>query len=543
MERVRFYARVCAAQAKRVAKARAQCRAKAFRRETCEKKISCRSVHRKYTNVQQFFHSLTRPTAHTTLGRRLFWPLPAVTEVMDIRRTAVAVLAAALLLSVHAAAADDPVLLRVFLADGTSLVSYGEPARVGDRVIFSMPTATGPNPPLHLVNLPIARVDWDRTSRYTATVQGKRYLETQADADYAALSNDVAATLNEVVATADPRERLAIVERARKALAEWPQNHYNYRQAEVKQMLAMLDEAIADLEAATGRRGQFTLTLSAFADPVSTAPEPPLPPPTPREAIEQVLLAARSVDSAAERTSLLTTAVAAIDRDKDTVPAAWAATTKADTQAQVRAELDTDRRYRSLTNRMMAIADMQARMADVPALLRLLDSIPRRDAGLGNRRPDAVAALVSAVEAKLDAARQLQLARDRFALRVPVLRQYRQAIETPMLLFAQIKPALEAVKALSGSTPEALELMQRNVARILSLAAAIAPPQEAAAAHALLVSATQLAGNAAQIRREATLAGDMPRAWDASSAAAGALMLGAKARTDIQTSLRLPQLR
>src|SRR5262249_26772866 len=99
MERVRFYARVCAAQAKRVAKARAQCRAKAFRRETCEKKISCRSVHRKYTNVQQFFHSLTRPTAHTTLGRRLFWPLPAVTEVMDIRRTAVAVLAAALLLS------------------------------------------------------------------------------------------------------------------------------------------------------------------------------------------------------------------------------------------------------------------------------------------------------------------------------------------------------------------------------------------------------------------------------------------------------------
>ena len=34
----------------------------------------------------------------------------------------------------------------------------------------------------------------------------------------------------------------------------------------------------------------------------------------------------------------------------------------------------------------------------------------------------------------------------------------------------------------------------------------------------------------AQIRREAVLAGDMTRAWDASSAAAGALMLGAKAR-------------
>jgi hypothetical protein len=52
----------------------------------------------------------------------------------------------------------------------------------------------------------------------------------------------------------------------------------------------------------------------------------------------------------------------------------------------------------------------------------------------------------------------------------------------------------------------------------------------------------QLAGNAAQIRREAALAGDMARAWDASSAAAGALMLGAKARTDILAALRLPQL-
>ena len=79
---------------------------------------------------------------------------------------------------VSAAAADeDATLLRVFLRDGTSLVSYGEPARVGDRVVFSMPTAAGPNPPLHLVNLPVARVDWDRTSRYTTTAQGKRYLQ------------------------------------------------------------------------------------------------------------------------------------------------------------------------------------------------------------------------------------------------------------------------------------------------------------------------------------------------------------------------------
>ena len=62
-----------------------------------------------------------------------------------------------------------------------------------------------------------------------------------------------------------------------------------------------------------------------------------------------------------------------------------------------------------------------------------------------------------------------------------------------------------------------------------SSSSGIAPPEELAASHALLVSAVQLAGQSPrQIRREAALASDMTRAWDASSAAAGALMLGGK---------------
>jgi hypothetical protein len=454
---------------------------------------------------------------------------------------AAAIVAVALLIPISAGAADDVTLLRVFLTDGSSLVSYGEPARAGNRVVFSMPTATTPNPPLHLVNLPIARVDWERTSRYAANARASHYVQTQADSDYAQLSNDVAATLSDVARATDPAQRLAIVERARTTLAEWPQNHYNYRQAEVRQMLSMLDEAIADLQAATGR-GRFNLTLSAFVDPPAMV-EPLLPPPTPKEAIEQVLVAARVADSAAERTSLLSSAVAAIDRDKASLPAEWAASTRTETQTAVKAELRFDRLYQSLTTRTMALADRRARVADVRGLERLLRVIPQRDVALGGKRPDAVNSLVTAVQAKLDAARQLRLARDRFALRAPVLARYRLAIRTPMTLFHQLRPSLEAVKTLSGSTPATLVTMQRSVARILDLAAAIAPPEEMAAAHALLISATQLAGNAAQIRREATLAGDMARAWDASSAAAGALMLGARARTDIQTLLRPPQIR
>jgi hypothetical protein len=192
---------------------------------------------------------------------------------------------------------------------------------------------------------------------------------------------------------------------------------------------------------------------------------------------------------------------------------------------------------------MVRLADHRARAADVKSLAWLLTRIRARDTALGARRPEAVGALIAEVEAKLDAARQLHLARERWALRAPKLKSYRLAIRAPMDLFSRLKPPLEDIKALSGSPPGALAAMQRSAARIAKLVAAVAPPEELVGAHALLLSAVQLAGNAAQIRREAALAGDMTRAWDASSAAAGALMLGAKARTDILFVLRLPQLR
>ena len=388
----------------------------------------------------------------------------------------------------------------------------------------------------------MARVDWERTSRYAATARASHYIETQAENDYAALSNDVASTLNEVAMTAEPSQRLAIVQRARQTLADWPQTHFNYRAAEVRQLLGMLDEAIADLQASRSP-GRFALTLSAFTDPPAIV-EPLLPPPaTPRDAIEQVLTAARSVDMSAERTSLLATAVAAIDRNRADLPSAWAAETRRDAQLQIASELRLNRSYQSLSARMMALASWRAKRADVRGVERVLNVIQQRDAALGNKRPDAVNSLIDAVQAKLDAARQLQLARDRYALRAPMLAQYRAAIGAPMELFAQLKPSLESVKELSGSGPSTLVTLHLIASRIVQRASAIHPPEELAAAHALLISAAQLAATAATIRREAALAGSMTRAWDASSAAAGALMLGARARTDIQSLLKPPQLR
>ena len=110
-------------------------------------------------------------------------------------RLAAALCAACWLLSAqHAPAADEATLVRVFLKDGKSLVSFGEPTLVNDRVVFSMPTTTTPNPALHLVDVPLANVDWERTTRYATAARASHYLQYQAAADYASLSSDIATT-------------------------------------------------------------------------------------------------------------------------------------------------------------------------------------------------------------------------------------------------------------------------------------------------------------------------------------------------------------
>ncbi|HMD36652.1 MAG TPA: hypothetical protein VKH42_16880 [Vicinamibacterales bacterium] len=442
--------------------------------------------------------------------------------------------------SAQSAPSDDVALLRVFLTDGRSLVSFGEPARVGGRIVFSMPSSAVPGGPLELVNLSADRVDWIRTDRYAETIRARRYMETQAENDYTQLSNEVAQALNDVAVSHDPARRLAVVETARRKLADWPARHYHYREGEVLQMLGLLDEAIADLRASTGTPGRYALSLSAFAAPPATF-EPLLPRPSLQEAIEQVLTAASLVENSVERVSLLGAAAAAIDRDRAGLPGDWADETRSEVDAAIKYERHIDESYRTLTTRVVAQADRRARVLDVRGLERLLQTVELRDAALGGRRPEAVSAIVGAVQEKLDAVRRQHLARERWALREPVFARYGIAIRAPIDLFGALRPALEDIRALSGSTPASLMSIERTTKRIQELVAAIVPPEELAAAHALLVSATQLAASATDIRRQAALAGDMTRAWDASSAAAGALMLGTKARADIQTLLRPPR--
>ena len=176
--------------------------------------------------------------------------------------------------------------------------------------------------------------------------------------------------LNQLTETDDAGRRLAIAENARKMLAAWPQAHYNYRLGEVRQMLSLLDEAIADLRAATGD-GRFDLSLTAFTEPPRGGAA--WPPPTPKETIEQVLIAAGLPTLLAERRALLETALACLDRDAAALPSDWLAATRAATRAQFETERRVDRAYQSLAVRIIGLADRRARAADVRSLARLVD--------------------------------------------------------------------------------------------------------------------------------------------------------------------------
>jgi len=444
-------------------------------------------------------------------------------------------------IEVSATAPDGATIFRVFLTDGSSLVSYGEPARVGDRIVFSMPTAANlENPPLHLVNLAAGQVDWPRTERYAESARAAKYYAGNAPADYAALTDQVAAALTAAASASDPAARLAIVEQARRTLANWPRTHFNYREDEIRPMLGMLDEILGELRARTGG-AQFDLALVARSEG-ATARESLLPMPTPKETVDQVLVAARLAESAAERLSLLSAALGALERDAERLPSEWRAETRIVLGRTLAAELDTERQYQVLTTRILALAAARSNAADVRGVERLKRDVETNDLQLGQKRPDMISGLLVSLEAHLDAARTRRLAQDRWELRKADFRVYGNQMTGPLSRLERLQALLDDIKSLVGSSPFALSAIQRGADQATKAFSAIVPPEEFRSVHALFMSAAHLADTAAKIRMEAALTGDLRRAWDASSAAAGALMLEAQARNDFKTLFQPPQL-
>jgi hypothetical protein len=431
-----------------------------------------------------------------------------------------------------AQAPADAVLCRIFLRDGATLVSYGDFARVADRVVFSIPIGglEGASPSLQLVSISESVVDWERTDRYVQAMRARRYAATRGEQDFETLSVAVARALSEVATTRDPAQRVSRARDVQRVLAAWPKAHYGYRAADVAELSQLLDEAVSELKAAAGQ-SRFDLALVASASALPPD-EPELPPPTLRESIQQALSVATLTPAPAERISLLQSVLTSLDQIAE--PEAWTALLRSKARIDLATELETEKEYGDLVKRVISSADERVKRADVKGIERLVKTVLKADDKLGRKRPQVAASLLATLDGRLDSARRLRLARDAWILRVRTLNEYERRIRSAMERLQRSVESLEQIKALSGPSPNALPSLSERISDALRDLKMVRPPFEAAEVHGVLISACQMAVRAVASRRMAITASDMKMAWEASSAAAGALMFIERAREDLR---------
>lgn len=434
------------------------------------------------------------------------------------------------------------VLFRVFLSDGRVLSSYGEWARIDDRVIFSMPTQLTREPlELHLVTIPAQRVDWPRTESYAESVRAAAYAASRGDADFVAFSSELAKVLNDVAKIQDPAARLATAERARQKLADWPASHYGYRVGEVRDALAVLDEVIAQLRVSMGIT-RFDLALSANA-PLVAPPPPPLPPPSDAELVEQFVAAASIADSPVERIGLLQTVMRLLDRALGLLPTEWASRMRGTVSGDLNREQKIEKAYDDLRNDTLAEASKLAARGRMSDLERLRDKVKDEDKRLGGQRAGDIASLLATIDLQTASVIQNRDTRKQWEKRAPVFRRYRRSTNGAFKVFGDAVAALEQVKTMSGPSITTLDALNKRLSSAARGFRKVVAPDELAAGHALIASAWELADSAFRLRLEAVSANSVDVAQRASSAAAGALMLYQRARADQLTLMEPPALK
>lgn len=438
-------------------------------------------------------------------------------------------------------AATDPTLFRLFLTDGSSIISYGEFARLDDRVIFSMPTG-GPadQPRLHAVTLPAVSIDWSRTEKYAASARYQQYADTRGENDFLNLSNEVAGVLNQILQTTDRTRALQYAMQARATLVNWPRDHYGYRQPDVREILTLLDEAIAGLRAAAGMT-MFNVVL--VADPPDVALEPLAGMPSFREQVDQNLRVAALTERSSERIALYQATLALLDEARNSFTSNEIAAIRRSTEVRIRDEVAVDVRYAELSRRLVGLATRAAASARIGDVRRVLDQIPREDARLGRKRPEMVDALHASVQSQLVSAQRLRLLRDQWLIRRSLYRDYQRSIGMQVLQLVKAQSSLEAIRRLEGPAPATLVTLRSRFSGGAERLQRVQVPADVRAVHDLVIGAWRFAETAFNGRYQAIESGEVTTAWEASSAAAGALLFLSRAQQEIRELLEPPQLR
>ena len=436
-------------------------------------------------------------------------------------------LAAGSSLSGAAAQAQDASLFRIFLVDGDSLVSYGEFARVADKVVFPVPLGDSVTPVLHMVTIPANLVDWTRTDEYANAVRAKRYAETRGEEDFTLLASRVTQALNDINLTTDPRRRLAMAEEARRNLAAWPAANFGYRAEDVARLVSMLDDVVTEMRAAAGDRS-FALSLVA-----TTVPPPPvelLPPPDTRGSLESAFRAAMTSVDSEERLALLRSVSSTLSRLPDLGNANGL---RSRVDGALEAELQIEHAYEDLARAALREAEQRARRGDARGLQQLIARALAGDDRLGGRRPGHMSVLLATLDLRLDEANRVRVAREAWAARVETFRAYRRATQSPRAAMRDLMRDLRAIRDRQGTSTRALQRTEVRATIAIHELRIVKVPPELAAMHNLLITALQLTRQAASVRRDAISSKNTTLAWDASSAAAGALMLAERAEDEL----------
>lgn len=435
----------------------------------------------------------------------------------------------------------DVPLFRIYLADGSSVVSYGEYVRVDEEVVFSTPLGSSRGDPrLQVITLPAALVDWTRTERYSRSLRYQQYAAVHGEADFARMSADISAMLNRMAVEADPARAREIADQARAKLVEWPATHFGYRQHDISSIVALIDDLVANL-AGSPEDGSAALTLVAMTPAVDL--EPVLGMMSPRDQVTRLVTLVSQLPRSADRLALLRAALTILDDPASEITASDTAAVRRSLQAQIQGELITDERYAGLVRRLTDEARRAAAGARVTSVERVLASIDAEDAKLGRKRPELVQALISEIDSQLEAARDLRLRRDQWELRRHVYRSYVDTISVQVAQLVKAESQLDAIRRQAGPSPGRLLSLQDALKGGAERLERVVAPEQLRQAHELFVTAWRMAQGAVDTRHSAVVSGDVAVARQASSAAAGSLMLLSRAQAELRSALEMPKLK
>jgi len=209
---------------------------------------------------------------------------------------------------------------------------------------------------------------------------------------------------------------------------------------------------------------------------------------------------------------------------------------------QLDQEIAINQRYGRVTKELLAKATKAAGDAEIRDVEQVLDRIPKEDAKLGHQRPEIVQALTASVQLQLANARRLRLLRDQWKSRQAMFREYQRSVGMELVQLVKARSSLESIKRLEGPDLDRLDTLNRVLRGGAVRLDRLLVPEYLRDTHEMVIGAWRFAENAAAARLSAVTSGDISKAWEASSAAAGALMMLSRAQKEMRTLIEPPKL-